>query len=126
MKEKMPDLRDEIARLDRALLELLESRFQLAARVGRLKAERGQPVVVPEVEQRVLARAREAASLCETSPEVMESILICILKLRCRSAEAARLHRLQTEILRHPPSSSTWFSRGRANTRSRNCSTKST
>ena len=64
MSKEMTALREEIAKLDRELLELLKSRFQLAAKVGRIKAERGQPVVVPEVEERVLERAREAAELC--------------------------------------------------------------
>ncbi len=73
-------LRDRIAELDRALLELLGERFRLAARVGELKAEAGRPVVVREVEQRVLGRARDAAELCGVSPEVMENIFGAIIR----------------------------------------------
>ncbi len=73
-------LRDRIAELDRALLELLGERFRLAARVGELKAEAGRPVVVREVEQRVLGRARDAAELCGVSPEVMEGIFGAIIR----------------------------------------------
>lgn len=80
MPEKIAELRAEIANLDRALLELLERRFELAAQVGCIKAERGHPIVVREVEQRVLMRAREAASLCEASPEVMEAIFTAIIR----------------------------------------------
>ena len=80
MPDEIAQLRSEIANLDRALLELLERRFKLAAEVGRIKAERGQPIVVREVEQRVLVRAREAASLCEASPEVMEAIFAAIIR----------------------------------------------
>lgn len=80
MKDEMAVLREEIATLDKALLELLKSRFRLAARVGRAKAEHGQSIVVPEVEERVLARAREAAELCDTSPEVMEDIFAAIMR----------------------------------------------
>ncbi len=80
MTEDLTRLRDEIAGLDRALLGLLERRFALAAEVGRLKAEQGLPVVVRDVEQNVLARAREAAELCGVSPEVMDAIFAAIMR----------------------------------------------
>jgi len=73
-------LRQEIADLDQNLLENLKRRFHLAARVGALKAQQGQPVVVREVEERVLERARQAAVLCGTSPEVMEAIFSAIVR----------------------------------------------
>ncbi len=73
-------LREEIADLDRALVELLEHRFRLAARVGELKAAAQEPVVVRQVEQRVLGRARDAASLCGVSGEVMEAIFAAIIR----------------------------------------------
>ncbi len=74
------ELREEIAWLDGGLLELLEHRFRLASRVGELKARAGQPVVVRQVEQRVLGRARDAAELCGVSPEVMEAIFAAIIR----------------------------------------------
>jgi prephenate dehydrogenase/chorismate mutase len=80
MSEDLARLREEIAGLDRALLELLERRFGLAADVGRIKAEQGRPIVVQEVEQRVLSRAREAAELCGVSPGVMEAIFAAIIQ----------------------------------------------
>lgn len=80
MDAEITRLREEIADLDRALLELLERRFRKAAAVGRLKAERGQPVEVREVEQRVLGRARDSAQLCGASPGVMEAIFEAIIR----------------------------------------------
>lgn len=80
MGEELRELRDEIAGLDRALLELLERRFRLAAEVGRIKAERGQAVTVREVEQRVLQRAREYAEACGVSDEVMDAIFQAIIR----------------------------------------------
>ena len=80
MHDEIGALRDRIAELDRALLELLGERFRLAARVGELKAEAGRPVVVREVEQRVLGRARDAAELCGVTPEVMEAIFGAIIR----------------------------------------------
>lgn len=80
MGDEITRLREKIAALDHSLLELLEKRFGMAANVGRLKAERGEPVVARDVEERVLARAREAADLCDASPEVMEGIFTAIIR----------------------------------------------
>jgi len=92
-KKDIPKLRDEIAALDRALMELLERRFTLAERVGRLKAEKGHPVVVREVEQRVLGRSREAAGTCGVSPDVMESIFKAVIH-----GSVERQHRVGVEM----------------------------
>jgi chorismate mutase/prephenate dehydrogenase len=72
-------LRQDIERVDRALSELLRRRFELAEEVGRLKAESGSPIVVKEVEDRVLARARDEAESCGVSPAVMEAIFGAIV-----------------------------------------------
>lgn len=86
-------LRDEIAAIDQAMVELLERRFRLAETVGRIKAERGRPVVVREVERRVLARARNAAKLCGVSPEMMEAIFTSIIH-----GSVERQHRVGVEM----------------------------
>src|SRR5436305_842200 len=57
--DPLSSLRDAIAEIDRTMLELLRRRMELAAEVGRLKAGAGTPVVVRDVEDRVLERARE-------------------------------------------------------------------
>ncbi len=73
-------LREAIGDVDRALLELLRRRMELAAEVGRVKAASGAPVVVRDVEDRVLLRAREHAEACGVSEEVMESIFQAIIR----------------------------------------------
>jgi chorismate mutase / prephenate dehydrogenase len=73
-------LREAIADVDRALVELLRRRMQLASEVGRVKAAAGAPVVVRDVENRVLARARENAATCGVSEEVMEAIFHAIMR----------------------------------------------
>ncbi|MGE5236952.1 MAG: prephenate dehydrogenase/arogenate dehydrogenase family protein [Acidobacteriota bacterium] len=78
--ENLTALRESITELDRALLQLLRRRMDLAARVGRIKAERGLPVVVRDVEDRVLTRAREHAESCGVSEEVMEAIFQAIVR----------------------------------------------
>jgi chorismate mutase/prephenate dehydrogenase len=73
-------LRDEISEVDRGLLELLRRRMDLAAEVGRIKAEAGLPIVVRGVEDRVLTRARQKAEECGVSEEVLESIFQAIMR----------------------------------------------
>jgi len=92
MSRDVADLREEIAGLDRAILELLERRFKLGAEVGLRKAEAGQPIKVRDVEQRVLKRAREAAETCCVSAGVMESIFAAIIR-----GSVERQHRVGVE-----------------------------
>ena len=92
MRAEISRLRDEIAALDRDLVGLLGRRFSLAAEVGRIKAEAGRPVIVREVEQRVVARARGAAEHCGVSPEVMEAIFAAVIR-----GSVERQHRVGVE-----------------------------
>src|SRR4051812_11892919 len=69
--DPLSNLRDSIAEVDRALLELLRRRMDLASEVGRFKAASNIPVVVRDVEDRVLTRARQHAESCGVSEEVM-------------------------------------------------------
>lgn len=89
MSADFAQLRERIADIDRALLSLLEQRFELAAEVGRLKAAQNQPIVVRHVEQNVLKRARDAAERCGTSPEVLEAVFAAIIR-----ASVERQHRV--------------------------------
>ncbi len=80
LPDPLSPLRDSIAEVDRALLELLRRRMDLAAEVGRIKAEAGQPVVVRDVEDRVLTRARQHAESCGVSEDVMEAVFQAIMR----------------------------------------------
>lgn len=94
-------LRERIAEVDRSLLEHLHRRMELAAEVGRVKHDAGQPIVVPEVYDRVLTRARDHAAACGVSEEVMESIFRAVVRgsverqhrvgLRLQAAAGGRL-----------------------------------
>ena len=84
----LSDLRDSIARVDRGILELLRRRMAIAAEIGRIKAGDGLPVTVTNVEERVLARARQHAEACGISEKVMEAIFRDILR-----ASVERQHR---------------------------------
>lgn len=78
--DPLSPLRDSLAEIDRALLELLRRRMELAAEVGRIKAESAMPVVVRDVEDRVLSRARQHAEACGVSEEVMQSVFEAIIR----------------------------------------------
>ena len=80
MEGDLGALREEISRVDQALLELLRRRLELSAAVGRTKAAAGLPVVVRDVEDRILARARGQAEACGISEEALESIFRAILR----------------------------------------------
>lgn len=88
-------LRAAIADTDRALLELLRRRMELAAAVGEIKASSGSPVVVRDVEDRVLSRARQHAEACGVSGEVMEAIFQSILR-----GSVERQHRVGVALRR--------------------------
>jgi chorismate mutase/prephenate dehydrogenase len=74
------DLREQISEVDRSLLELLHRRMDLAAEVGRMKADQEQPIFVPEVHDRVLRRARRHAEGCGVSEHVMEAIFDAVMR----------------------------------------------
>jgi chorismate mutase/prephenate dehydrogenase len=78
--EDLSRLRVAIADVDRALLELLRRRMELAAQIGRVKAAGGLPVVVRDAEDRVLTRARQHAEECGVSEDVMEEIFHAIMR----------------------------------------------
>ncbi|HEV3459315.1 MAG TPA: chorismate mutase [Thermoanaerobaculia bacterium] len=91
--DPLPPLRDAIADLDRALLELLRRRMEIAGEIGRLKAERGAPIVVRDVEDQVLERARQHADSCGVSAEVLESVFRAIIR-----GSVERQHRVGVEV----------------------------
>jgi chorismate mutase/prephenate dehydrogenase len=78
--EHLTGLRESIAEVDRSLLELLRRRMDLAAEVGRVKLGAGKPILVPEVHDRVLTRARQHAEACGVSGEVMEAIFDAVMR----------------------------------------------
>jgi chorismate mutase / prephenate dehydrogenase len=72
-------LRNQITEIDRALLELVRRRLDVAAEIGRHKAAAGVPVVVRDVEDRILSRARQHAERCGVSGDSLEAIFQAII-----------------------------------------------
>ncbi|MDR1044850.1 MAG: chorismate mutase [Candidatus Adiutrix sp.] len=81
---RLDQLRSEIDRLDRRMLELLKQRAALALAIGRLKKAAGRPVLDPTREAEILARlGRQARPL---SPEAVQNIFKAVIQA-CRRLE---------------------------------------
>lgn len=95
----LDELREAIARCDRAILDQLRRRMELAARAGEKKADAGIPVVAADVEQAVLGRARSAARTCGVSEDVLEDVFRAVIR-----ASVERQHRVGIERRRRAES----------------------
>ena len=58
-KPTLNRLRKEIEKIDRNLVELLDSRAELAVKIGRAKQEKGLPIYAPQREEEVLTQSAE-------------------------------------------------------------------
>ncbi|MEM6796101.1 MAG: chorismate mutase [Acidobacteriota bacterium] len=87
--ERLRGVREQIAEVDRTLLQLLHRRMALAEEVGREKIGPDRPIFAPEVHNQVLTRARQHADACGVSEEVMESIFAAVMR-----GSVERQHRL--------------------------------
>ncbi|WP_456465261.1 prephenate dehydratase [Desulfurobacterium sp.] len=57
--DRLEELRKQIDRIDKQLIELLSKRAQLAKEVGEVKREKGLPFYVPEREAKILIKLEE-------------------------------------------------------------------
>lgn len=80
-------IRMKIDLINRDLVRLLANRRRMVMEVGRIKAERGMPVHIPEREEELLKVVRDEAALAGLDPEQVEQIFVLILKY---SREAQR------------------------------------
>lgn len=92
-RDRLRHLREEIAGVDRSILDLLRRRMELAAEVGRAKAAMAAPIVVRDVEDAIYSRARHHAAQCGVSEEVMEAIFSAIVR-----GSVERQHRVGVEL----------------------------
>lgn len=80
-------IRMKIDLINRDLVRLLANRRRMVMEVGRIKAERGMPIHIPEREEELLNVVRDEAALAGLDPEQVEQIFVLILK---HSREAQR------------------------------------
>ena len=82
-------IRMNIDMIDRDLVRLLARRHRMAMEVGRIKAERGMPVQIPERERQLLTIIREEAESIGMDPDRMERIFVLVLE-QSRDAQHER------------------------------------
>ena len=73
--ERLAALREEIAALDDALIDILARRAALAAEIGEIKQRLGLPVMDPAREAEVVRRAAAAARNRGVDPELVRAVL---------------------------------------------------
>ncbi len=73
-------IRLNIDMIDRDMVRLMASRHELAMEIGRMKAERGMPVRIPERERELLDIIREEAEERGLDPDEVEAVFNLILE----------------------------------------------
>jgi chorismate mutase-like protein len=71
---RLTELRDEVDRLDVALVALLAQRFDLIEQIGKVKMQSGLPVRDVGREQRVLTHVKEAAAEHGLSADLVQTL----------------------------------------------------
>ena len=85
-------LREQISDNDRAIVELVNQRLRLVARIKRAKEERGMGFVDPEREEWMLTYLRRA-NRGPLSPEGLETLFDQVLDLTKREVARAEAER---------------------------------
>jgi len=75
IEARIEALREEIASVDDALVELIGRRLAAAREIGALKQSLGRPVLDPAREAEVVRRAAERARGRDIDPEVVRAVL---------------------------------------------------
>jgi len=91
-RESIEHERARIRELDQELCALLAERMRASERIGRVKAQRGEPISVRAIEDEVLRRARAAAGGVGVSESVLETIFQAIVQ-----GSIERQHRVGVE-----------------------------
>jgi len=91
MTSRLEKLRDELAAVDRSMLELAAKRAELAAEVGREKRRGGLPTRDFAQERDVIERARALAAELKLSPELAESLMLALIRAALVVQERDRL-----------------------------------
>ena len=86
----LDELRDEIAEIDRELVELMAQRTYVAETIARVKAEEGLPTTDESQEQRVMERAGENADRFDLDPAVITDVFELLIELNKENQRANR------------------------------------
>lgn len=77
----LDELREEIATIDRELVELIARRTYVADTIAEVKAERGLPTTDESQETRVMERAGENAERFEVDSNLVKAIFRLLIEL---------------------------------------------
>jgi chorismate mutase/prephenate dehydrogenase len=88
------EVRQELRKLDAALVDLVAQRIALARRAGELKLATGQPIRNYAVEAEVIRLARERAAAEQVPEDLAEELMKMLIRESLRAQE--------TDRLRHP------------------------
>ena len=86
---RLAQLRLEIERTDRAIMQLIGERVALARAAGRVKREAGMSVVDEPQELEVLARVRDIAPAVDVPHEDLHALQAHIIAISRRAQTAA-------------------------------------
>ncbi|MEM2180019.1 MAG: chorismate mutase [Nitrososphaeria archaeon] len=86
MSEDINALRERIDYIDEEIVKLLAERVKVAKDIGRLKKEKGLPIVDSQRENEVYSRAIRLALENGLSPEDCENIFKVIVQM-CRKVQ---------------------------------------
>lgn len=90
--EQLEKLRLRIDATDSQLVHLLQQRQELAARIGAVKRQLGEPLYVPEREATMFMRRREEAQQLGISPDLIEDVLRRVIRDSYQQQQAADVH----------------------------------
>jgi chorismate mutase-like protein len=90
MNEALKALRSRIDAIDHQLLDLLRERQEAVRAIGRIKAERGDPIVQPERERQMYDARRAAGARLELDPDYVEALWRLIHDESCRQQALLR------------------------------------
>jgi len=77
---ELPDLRRELARIDRDLLALIARRQSLASEIGEAKRRAGRPTRDFDQEREVVERARATAKELGVPPDLAEQLVLSLIR----------------------------------------------
>jgi chorismate mutase/prephenate dehydrogenase len=80
MERNLNDLREELSRIDRELLELVAERARLASEMGAVKRAARAPVRDFRQERDVVERAREIATSLKLPPRLAEDLMLLLIR----------------------------------------------
>ncbi|RWU11701.1 bifunctional chorismate mutase/prephenate dehydrogenase [Pseudidiomarina gelatinasegens] len=91
-EKELEMLRHRIDETDSELVRLLLQRRELAAQVGVVKRDLGQPLYVPEREAMMLEQRRQQAAGMGLSPALIEDVLRRVIRESYQQQQAADVH----------------------------------